>query len=818
MNESPETKSRFAFLEPYRNLLIFLLFLGAGFLFFWKPLLTGEPFYGEDFLWQFLPMNHAAIQQVLAGHWPLWNPYMMSGMPLFASLSYPLFYPGSILFYVMSESQAVMLIYWLQLVFAGYFTYRCVLIFHPGSGVMDPPSWNLRLAGIFAGLSFMLAGNVMTLIYPGHTMKLIAATFIPIVMFCLAKSFQTEKRGWFLLTGFVLSLQIFTLHYQVCYYTWLMVGCYAVIELFFILKLNLYVKQSFLSKFSLRELFSPPPAKAAVLNLLLMGVFVIGTTAVQWIPFYEYTRWCTRSGGMNYQAATEASYPPEELLSMMMVSITGDDLRWTGNPDEKWSFDLKANSTIAKVVFPAATLPYHGRFDSARTLSEYLGVFPFLLGLIGLCLARNRHLRFFKFLAVVALILCLGKFNPIYPFFLKLIPGLAMFRVPAEILLLFCFSLAILAGMGMMVLLESHPTIKKMVWVLTGLAVAMVCGLYGCRWYCANHFIHLSWNEASIFRWGILVSGGIVLIAGINILKGKMLLRNILIAGVFAVFIVDMWTAHLPYLQTMKIEPYYFAMKNIPTGYFIKQDPYVSRFLPTGSRDMVNNKWHFMDLQSVWGYQSFPLKHYDKLWLEMGYTNPNFRKLTNVKYITSDVEINDPDLELVFDQFGKVYRDKNALTRIWFVDPWNAVVQKDERLALQFLKRPDFNPVTDLLIDEPLQDVSKIPNQSPRLAENQVLAYQWTPGATKMKLNITKPMFLVISEIYYPGWKCRLNSVAQKVYRADYILNAVYLPTGTHDLEFYYAPFSFFAGLWISILSLVALLGYWVYTLRHSDK
>jgi hypothetical protein len=97
-----------------------------------------------------------------------------------------------------------------QLLLAGYFTYRFYLICIPHREGETKHSFSLRFPGILAGISFMLAGNLVTLIFPGHTMKLIAVTFIPLVMFCLEKAFQKNRLNWYLLTALALGLQIFT--------------------------------------------------------------------------------------------------------------------------------------------------------------------------------------------------------------------------------------------------------------------------------------------------------------------------------------------------------------------------------------------------------------------------------------------------------------------------------------------------------------------------------------------------------------------------------------------------------------------------------
>jgi uncharacterized membrane protein YfhO len=66
-----------------------------------------------------------------------------------------------------------------------------------------------------------------------------------------------------------------------------------------------------------------------------------------------------------------------------------------------------------------------------------------------------------------------------------------------------------------------------------------------------------------------------------------------------------------------------------------------------------------------------------------------------------------------------------------------------------------------------------------------------------------------VSDTWYPGWKARLDGQPAPLYRADYILKAVVVPPGTHEVEIYYASAVFRTGAAItwSTLSLVLLCG-----------
>jgi uncharacterized membrane protein YfhO len=71
---------------------------------------------------------------------------------------------------------------------------------------------------------------------------------------------------------------------------------------------------------------------------------------------------------------------------------------------------------------------------------------------------------------------------------------------------------------------------------------------------------------------------------------------------------------------------------------------------------------------------------------------------------------------------------------------------------------------------------------------------------------------LVFSEIYYPeGWIATIDGKESPVIRANYVLRAMEVPAGKHEIEFRFQPKSFSNGNRISLFSsiaVIALLGF----------
>lgn len=65
--------------------------------------------------------------------------------------------------------------------------------------------------------------------------------------------------------------------------------------------------------------------------------------------------------------------------------------------------------------------------------------------------------------------------------------------------------------------------------------------------------------------------------------------------------------------------------------------------------------------------------------------------------------------------------------------------------------------------------------------------------------------YLVLSDVWYPGWVCRVDGAEVPVYRANHAFRAVALPAGATEAVFTFEPRSYRTGWWVSLLALGAL-------------
>jgi hypothetical protein len=65
--------------------------------------------------------------------------------------------------------------------------------------------------------------------------------------------------------------------------------------------------------------------------------------------------------------------------------------------------------------------------------------------------------------------------------------------------------------------------------------------------------------------------------------------------------------------------------------------------------------------------------------------------------------------------------------------------------------------------------------------------------------------FLVLTDVWYPGWTATLDGEPVDIWRANHAFRAVAVPEGTHTIVFRFEPGPYFLGRRISLVSLVAV-------------
>lgn len=156
------------------------------------------------------------------------------------------------------------------------------------------------------------------------------------------------------------------------------------------------------------------------------------------------------------------------------------------------------------------------------------------------------------------------------------------------------------------------------------------------------------------------------------------------------------------------------------------------------------------------------------------------------------------------DENGKPYVQRNAgaLGNGWFVSSIQWVNSTDEEMkALDHLNPLD-TAVIDVRFKEALGNIvlNKTPGDTIQLTS-------YKPNELTYTANSVNGGLAVFSEIYYPdGWKVTIDGKPAKEVRADYVLRALQIPEGKHEVLFRFDPDSVKNSETIAFIAL-ALIG-----------
>src|SRR5262249_2569344 len=150
-----------------------------------------------------------------------------------------------------------------------------------------------------------------------------------------------------------------------------------------------------------------------------------------------------------------------------------------------------------------------------------------------------------------------------------------------------------------------------------------------------------------------------------------------------------------------------------------------------------------------------------------------------------------------------IYENTQALPRAYLATAPNVIPNRT--LALALLMSPGFDPRTAVVLEEPVPD--------PRAAVDadvpaEAAIRSLEPERVEISAGTPRPAILVLTDLYWPGWRVTVDGAPQPILRANYLLRGVALAPGRHTVVFTYASGPARAGAAITALGVLALLGW----------
>jgi hypothetical protein len=143
--------------------------------------------------------------------------------------------------------------------------------------------------------------------------------------------------------------------------------------------------------------------------------------------------------------------------------------------------------------------------------------------------------------------------------------------------------------------------------------------------------------------------------------------------------------------------------------------------------------------------------------------------------------------------------------RAWLVPEALSLPAKQVEQTLTTQRLPDGRPFDlyqTVLVEEALNPIHRArdPNAS-------VEILQELPSTVRLRTRSAEPAVLVLSDSWYPGWQVCVDGKPTRLLRADYLIRAVEVPPGEHQVTFVFRPRTFYLGAPISLAALLLVLG-----------
>lgn len=778
----------------------------------------------SDMIVQNLGWKNFARDSILSGQIPLWNPYLLAGVPFLAAGQYGVLYPLGILFYIMPPEYAYLPFTAIHLWLAGVFMYIFVRVL----GAQ-------RFGALAGGISFMFCGFlIVSFLWPMIISTIIYAPLVLAMVEMVIRSWETlprmealrpndlrrtlelnqrdaeriarvrQGRLWLLyvlIGSIAIGLQFLAGHMEMSYLLLFSAGFYAALRLTVMLWRTRDVVYTVLSGFSL-------------LGMVALGA---GLAAAQILPFIEAIGANFRSNFVTTDQIISYALPWKHVISTVLPNFYG-------NPSQHEYYDLTTRS-IQEVsnATPDGQVFHFIQDWGAKNYVEgtlYVGILPLLLAGIALLYRRSYATAILTIYLVWSLLLAFG--TPLYRL-VMLLPGSDQLHTPFRWIIPYTICLTALAGLGADVIAKSKvESLKSKVRGIWGIAwAALAAGLVGLA-ACAvvfalpqrflgiagrlserlkptnpkfieafsspAMFMSFEWAQVLVFALMLAASGAVLLLA----LKSKagsggVALWKVLALGLITVdllaFGMNFNTASDPALLRYTPPVVEFLQNqekqamNAPS-----QNPF--RVIAFGDDILPPNTAMLERVQDARGYDTIIPKQYTQFWSGMEQPSgllysmidriANPQSLTsplldvlNVRYILSSQPLNLPGISEVAVPNGgntHVYINENVMPRAWVS---GAVEVLDDQAIHERLKASDWNPRQTTLLD---QRAPKLDTSDPSLfgqVKPQITSY--TPNAVEIGVTMPERGYLVLADSYFPGWQAMVST---KVPAGD---------TGWHD-------------------------------------
>jgi hypothetical protein len=536
-----------------------------------------------------------------------------------------------------------------------------------------------------------------------------------------------------------------------------------------------------------------------LIALACIAIAPLGLTAAQLLPGLAIAADGIRAGGVSLEFATDFSFPPENLLTLVVPEAFGNAHRFDRSYYGRWShWGASAYMGVVALVF-ALHGAVHGR-GPLRSVSVILA----------------------PFLAIVAL----GRYSKLYALLFYTVPGFAYVRAPSKFMFFATLFGGVLAAIGLHRLVtgpddrrarEARQTASIVFVILLALAglyvwvalapaadgasrspLALLYALNDMHSLTPGDFIRWKAAFAHTLGWALALFATASLLLWIGSRR---------VAALWLLALIGM------------VELYGFADANRGTsgiGSESHAPPALREAYARAGTDRVFEVGRATKTAmheggfGIWGYDPVMSRRYAQL---IAFTQQV--ELTEINNIAGHQPARyHPFLRMLRARYlvsrsGEVTERKGVWPRFLLVDDYE--VATDDDAILEAMRVVAFETRRRVILER-----EPIPAPALGGAAGEIRVLSESTDSLDLEVELDEPAVLVVTDAHAEGWRARAlpgsDQAEYELLRGNFVLRAVPLGAGHHRLRIEYAPWPFEVGKWISIVSCsvyVALVLHW---------
>lgn len=784
------------------HLIAVIFFIVISYIYFY-PALEGKILRANDSMVSRINSKEIADYREEYGKEPLWTNSIFSGMPAYLI---SVKHPGNLFKYVDNILRIFkMPVSVLFLSMAGF--YILLLMF----GV-NP--W-LAIAG---SLAYGFSSFFFQILAAGHNTQAIALAYMAPMIGGVWYAYRHDAIKGALFTAFTLTMEIVANHPQITYYAFMCLLVFLITEFIYA------IKEKAVAKFIKTSLI-----------LIIPVIIAVGINFGNLFTVYEYGKYSMRSkselvtpdnrntsSGLDRDYIVNWSYGIDETFNLLIPNYKGG----SSKPFNRNSETFKALRQNNAVQAAGSIMKYWGT-QPGTDGPHYVGAIMVFLFVFGLVIVKGREKWWLLVATALSIVLAWGRnFMPFTNFFIDFFPGYNKFRAVTMILVISQFCIPLL---GVLTLRDIYNGSAGRKEILKGLKIAggitagfllLVLLLPGI----AGSFINREYEPAMFPDWlkpaviadrkellradafrslvFILLACGALLGFMYEKLRRK---YSILILG--GLILIDLWSAGKRYLNADTFE----KPKTISPTFadeFILKDKSYHRVLNLSVSTFNDNTPTSYFHKSIGGYHGAKMRRYQELIDSSIFRDMNrFASASTLEELPPILKetyvLNMLNIKyIIYNPDATALLNPNAQGNAWFVTKPILVDNANEEIV----RINTLNPATEAVIDRKFSDQVSA-NEYPVDASEKIELTSYKPNELIYKSSTRTEKLAIFSEIYYPaGWKCFIDGTESRHFRANYVLRAMILPPGDHEIKFVFEPSSYFKGNKVSLASSVILI------------